>query len=635
MGTQAQRRLSVSSLVLVAIAFIAAVILSNALFKGWRIDLTENSLYTLSDGTRNILEGLEEPINLYFYFSDKATENIPTLRDYANRVRELLEEFEDAADGNIRLSVIDPLPFSEDEDRAAEFGLQDVQLPGGVDSVYFGLAGTDSVDNVEVISFFQPDKEEFLEYDLAKLVSTLAQPERPVIGLVSGVAMSGSFDPQTQRMREPWVVYTQASQLFELRSLGTEFDSIDEEITLLWIVQPKAIANPTLYAIDQFLMGGGKALIFVDPLADADPTPQNPGMPQGMPPMGQSSDLPALFEAWGLSFGTEEVVADARLALQISRGGGLRPVRHLGFLGLTSEQLNGDDIVTADLSAINVATAGSLSLAEDSALAFEPLVETTTSSAKLPATRFSFLPDPSILLNDFAPGGEKQVIAARVSGSLPTAFPNGPPPTSVDSGEDDPEPPQQEQEHLAEAVAPANLIIVADVDTLSDPMWVQVQDFFGQRLANAFASNGAFVVNALDSLAGAADLIGVRSRGTFSRPFTKVEALRVEAESRFRETEQRLQDELAETERRLAELQTTREDAGSILLTTEQQDEIDRFINQRSQIRQDLRAVQRDLDRSIERLGTVLKAINITLVPALLTVFVLIALWRRGRRAVP
>jgi ABC-type uncharacterized transport system involved in gliding motility auxiliary subunit len=176
------------------------------------------------------------------------------------------------------------------------------------------------------------------------------------------------------------------------------------------------------------------------------------------------------------------------------------------------------------------------------------------------------------------------------------------------------------------------MIVVADVDILSDRLWVQQQNFFGQRIANAFASNGAFVVNALESLLGSAELIAVRSRATYSRPFTKVEELRVEAEAEYRETEQRLQSELAETERRLGELQSSREDTGNILMSPEQQTEVDRFIDQRAAIRKDLRAVQRNLDKNIEQLGTRLKIINTALVPALLTVFVLFAVWRRSRR---
>ncbi|MFQ5983693.1 MAG: ABC transporter, partial [Woeseiaceae bacterium] len=222
--------------------------------------------------------------------------------------------------------------------------------------------------------------------------------------------------------------------------------------------------------------------------------------------------------------------------------------------------------------------------------------------------------------------------AARVSGELPSAFPDGPPTTDISSDEEEDEAEVDSSAHLAQANDPVNLIVVADVDILSDRFWVQQQNFFGQRIASAFASNGAFVINALESLAGSADLIGVRSRATYSRPFTKVEELRVEAEARYRETEERLQSELAETERRLGELQSSREDTGDILLSPEQQAEIDRFIDRRAAIRKDLRAVQRDLDRNIEQLGTTLKIINTALVPVLLTVFVLIAVWRRSRR---
>ncbi|MGH8166405.1 MAG: GldG family protein, partial [Woeseiaceae bacterium] len=230
MSTSSQRRLTSTTLVLLALAFIAAVIVSNQVFKGWRIDLTENNLYTLSGGTKRILEKIEEPINLHFYFSDKATENIPSLRSYANRVGELLEEFEAEADGKINLSTIDPLPFSEEEDRAAQFRLQGVQLAASPDTVYMGLAGTNSIGNEEIIPFFQPDKEEFLEYDLARLVSALSQPERQAVGLISGVRMSGDFNPQTQQMQPPWVIFQQAQQLFEINDLGTDVEEIADDI---------------------------------------------------------------------------------------------------------------------------------------------------------------------------------------------------------------------------------------------------------------------------------------------------------------------------------------------------------------------------------------------------------------------
>lgn len=654
MSTRSQQRLGASSLVLIAAAFVAAVIVSNQLFKGLRIDLTENRLYTLSDGTKRILRGIDEPIDLYFYFSNQATEGTPTIRDYAGRVREMLEEFADTSRGKLRLSVIDPLPFSEDEDRAAQFGLQGVQFGVTPDPVYFGLAGTNSIGDEETIPFFQPDQQAFLEYDLAKLVSTLASPERKVVGLVSGVSMSGGFDPQTQRATPPWVVYQQARQLFEVRDLGTSFDTVPDDVGLLWIVQPKNLSNATQYAIDQFVMGGGRALIFVDPVAAVD-AEASPGMPQGMPPIGQASNLPLLFEGWGIDFSAEQVVADAQLALAINTGFGGRPARHYGYLGVTSDRMSADDIVTAELGTLNHAMAGRVRLADDGgsddrALSLEPLLSSSPVSGLMPASRFAFLPDPGVLQDDFVPGGTPLTIAARIGGTMPSAFPNGPPSSGIDAGASDDNPgedtdaaeltndtddaddqPSGAAEHLVESVEPINLIVVADVDMLSDPMWVQVQSFFGQQIANAFAGNGAFVINALENLAGSSDLIAVRSRGNFSRPFTRVDALRADAEARFRETEQRLQQELSETERRLGELQASREDTGSLLMTDEQQAEIDRFIDQRASIRKELRAVQRGLDEDIENLGTWLKLINIGLVPLLLTLVTLFAFWRRQR----
>jgi len=630
MSTRSQKKLGVSSLILLAIAFIATVIVSNQLFRGIRVDLTENNLYTLSDGTKRILRSIDEPIDLYYYFSDKATEGVPSLRDYASQVREMLEEFATTSRGKIHLNVIDPLPFSEEEDRATQYGLKGVQYGATPDPVYMGLAGTNSAGDEEIIAFFQPDKEAFLEYDLAKLVNTLANPERQVVGLISGVSMAGKFDPQSRRMQPAWVVYQQAQQLLEIRDLGTSFETIPDDISLLWIVQPKNLSAMTQYAIDQFIMRGGKALIFVDPVAEVDATVAE-GMPQGMPPVGQGSDLPLLFAGWGIQFDAKKVIADAQLALPISAGNGSRPTRHYGYLGITAEQMNHDDIISAELSSINAAMAGQIRLTDGSNATFTPLLTSSAASSLLPASRFTFLPDPASLQQNFTPGGEPMVIAARIGGMLPSAFPGGRPSTdSTKSGGD--EQADAATEHLSKSAEAVNLIIVADVDLLSDRLWVQVQSFLGQQVANAFADNGAYVVNALENLGGSADLISVRSRGSFSRPFSKVEQLRVGAEARFRETEQRLQQELSETEQRLQELQSSREDTGSLLLTDAQQSELDRFVDQRASIRKELRAVQRGLDKDIDKLGSLLKFVNIGLMPLLLTLGILIGLWRRRRK---
>ncbi|MFQ5633962.1 MAG: GldG family protein, partial [Gammaproteobacteria bacterium] len=230
-------------LVAVAVVFVMATLLSNALFRGIRLDLTENRLYTLSSGTRNILGDIAEPINLYFFYSDRATSEMPYVRTYAGRVREILDEFAEHADGQLRVTTIDPLPFSEDEDRAAEFGLQAINVGGSTEPVYMGIAGSNSTGDEEIIAFLDPAKESFLEYDLAKLIDTLATPQRPIIGLISGLPLDGGFDPQMQRPRDPWVVLTRIKQLFDVRRLETSVTEIGADVAVLMVVHPKALGD--------------------------------------------------------------------------------------------------------------------------------------------------------------------------------------------------------------------------------------------------------------------------------------------------------------------------------------------------------------------------------------------------------
>ena len=623
MTTRQQRNIGVTALVLLGLGFLAALVVSNTLLSGLRLDLTENNLYTISPGTREVLDGIEEPINLYFFYSDRETADIPFLRTYATRVREMLEEFAAQSGGQLVLQIIDPLPFSEDEDRATQFGLQPVNLGTLGESIFFGLAGTNSVGNEQTIGFFQPDKEAFLEYDIARLIYSLANPRKPVVGVLSGVSMTAGFDPQQQRMTEPWVIMTQAEQLFEIRNLSAEQATIDDDVDILWIVHPKELDDAMLYAVDQYIMGGGRALIFVDPLAEIDMANANP---TGMA-MGSASNLETLFDAWGIDFAVGEVVGDNRLALSISAGFGQRPVRHLGLAGLTPETIDQEDVVTSGLTSINVGTAGYFAVRDDAAVELVPLLTSSDEAAALPASSFQFLPDPETLLTDFMPTGERYVFAARLEGPLSTAFPDGPPP--AESGD-----------NLVGATsgAPltstdsANVILVGDVDLLSDRLWVQTQSFLGQQIVTPFASNGDFVVNALDNLAGSAALIGIRARASFSRPFTTVDELRREADAQFRETEQQLQAQLDATEARLSELQEARTDEGSLLMSPEQQEEIQRFLGEQVRIRQELRAVRRNLDASIEQLGTTLRIVNIGLVPLLLSVAaVALAVLRRRK----
>ncbi|HEX7081116.1 MAG TPA: Gldg family protein [Gammaproteobacteria bacterium] len=660
MNTAGRRRIGYSTLVVLLLVFVAAVMASNTLLKGMRLDLTENNLYTLSPGTKSLLAGLDEPINLYLFFSDEETADIPFIRTYEVRVRELLEEMAASSNGMLRLEVVDPEPFSEEEDRATQFGLQPVNLGTLGENVFFGLAGTNGVGDEAAIPFLQPDKEPFLEYDVARMIYSLAHPEKPVIGLLAGVPMSGGFDPTAGRPSSPWVITQQVRQLFEVRTLPSSLESIDADVDVLWLVHPSNLDEKTLYAIDQFVLRGGRALIFVDPLAEiasAAAGPSGFGAANG-------SNLDRLFDAWGVEFSADQVVVDNVYALSVNTGFGTRPVRHIGLAGLDAQAMDQEDVITAGLETINVGTAGHFTDAdEDGGVTLTPLLTSSPEAALMPAARFQFLADPGDLLNDFSPTGERYVLAARLEGPIKSAFPDGPPGDDEAADEDEADAEQNgaededaAPEEAAEAEASAadsdgadeegegtdagghlasaenvNVVLVGDVDVLSDRLWVQRQSFLGQQLITAFASNGDFVTNALDNLSGSAELIGLRSRATYSRPFTTVEALRREADAKFRATEQRLQAELDETERRLSELQSQRDDATSVLMTPEQQAEIQRFLDQQVRIRQELRAVRRNLDRSIEQLGTTLKVLNIGVMPLGLTLLTLLVFHLRRR----
>lgn len=634
MTARRQQNIGATSLILLGLVFVAAVTANNALLSGLRFDLTENNLYTVSPGTRALLTTIQEPINLYFFFSDSETADITPLRNFATRVREMLEEFTAASGENLRLHIIDPIPFSEEEDRASQFGLQSISLGIG-QTLYFGLAGTNSVGEEEIIAIFNPERERFLEYELARMVYSLARPDKVVVGLLSGVSMAAGFSPQTQRMTEPWAVHNQVGQLFEIRTLGPELVSIDEDINVLWLVHPKSLESSTLYAIDQFILRGGRALIFLDPFAEIDMAAA--GMDPAALAQGSASNLEPLLSAWGIAFSSSEVIADNQYALSISTGPGLRPVRHLGLLGITGDAMDGEDVIIDGLGNLNLGSAGHFTVIEDSTVDFKPLLSSSTEAATLPAIQVQMLADPETLQDGFTPTGESYVLAARLNGSLMSAFPDGPPTDDEISPDVEGDTQNASVEiltngHLS-STNNANVILVGDVDILSDRLWVQRQNFLGQQLVTAFANNGDFVINALDNLSGSAELIGIRARGTYSRPFTRVEELRRNADAEFRQTEQFLQAELAETESRLAELQAARTDQGSLLISDEQQAEVQRFLDQQVRIRQNLRAVQRNLDRSIEQLGAVLQTINTALVPILLTILVLIVVSVRRRRA--
>jgi ABC-type uncharacterized transport system involved in gliding motility auxiliary subunit len=610
-----KKLLSGTGILVLAILFVAITFLANSLLRGARVDLTEGNLYSLSDGTREVLKDIDEPINLYFYFSDKASASLPPLRTYANRVREMLEEIRDASGGKVNLSVIDPLPFSEDEDRATAFGLQAVPIGNG-ESVFFGLAGTNSVNGEEAITFFQPDKESFLEYDVAKLIHGLAQQKLPVVGIISSLPLQGNFDMATRSMGEPWAVVQQMKDLFDLRTLGPDTTTIDKEIDVLMVVHPKNLSDDQQYAIDQFVLRGGRLALFVDPNSETDTPPEDPNNPGAAMFAPKNSDLPKLLAAWGLSYDSNQFVGDAEYALQVGMQQGSQPVRHLGILGLTKDAMNQKDVISANLETVNLASAGFIASAANATTKIEPILQSSKQAQPIPVDKIKFSPDPSVLHDDFKPTGTNYILAGRVAGKVKTAFPE-----------------RSGAEHLTESKGDISVLVFADTDLLTNRLWVQTQNFFGQTLLSPFANNADLVSNAVDNLTGSSALISIRGRAVAQRPFTKVEQIRRAAEGEYRDTEKQLKDRLADTERKLSELQQGKSDEQKLILSAEQKQALENFQKEKLEIRKDLRQVQRNLDADIEALGTRLKWLNIGLIPLLLTLGVLAFVYTRNRRA--
>ena len=609
-ATSAKRKrvYGAGALLALAILFIGVTVLIGFVLRGARIDLTESKLYSIAPGTERILQSLQEPVNLYFFFSQDASSQSPPIRAYAQRVRELLEEMSQRAKGQLRLHVIEPEPFSEDEDRAGEFGLQAVPIGARGESLYFGLAGTNSTDGRETIGFFQPDKEEFLEYDVASLIYRLGNPERPTIGVMSSLPVDAGFDQVTGQMREGWAIIAQLRQLFAVQTIATDVTSIPEAVNVLMVIHPRNLTPATLYAIDQFVMRGGKLIAFVDPQSENDPMAQQ----MGAMPGARSSSLDQLFDAWGIEYDADQIVGDRDLGLTVSLRPGDPPAQHIAIIGFNRRSMSDKDVVTSNLDSINTMTVGAFKKKEGAAITFEPLIQSSGNAMLLPTSRVAFLADNRSLLDDFQASGERYAIAARVTGKLKSAFPNGAP--EAQDGAALPAP------ALAESKDDANLILVADTDILADPLWIRTQAVFGQRVAMAWANNGDFVSNSLDNLAGSADLISIRGRQSFFRPFTRVDALRQRADDQLRAKEQELDQELRETERKLSELQAGSGNDGSLMLSPAQEAEISRFMQERVRVRKELREVRRGLDVDIERLGTALKFWNILFIPILIAI---------------
>jgi ABC-type uncharacterized transport system involved in gliding motility auxiliary subunit len=590
------------NLFLIVVVFFALVFVNNQLLSPLRLDLTENQVYSLSQGSKQVLKEIDEPINLYFFFSDKASKNMTSLRNYANRVESLLTEYETFAGDKLKLQVLDPQAFSEQEDQADQFGLTAANIGVAGEAIYMGLAATNALDEQEVIAFFDPQKESFLEYEISKLIYQLSEPEPVNVTLITDLVIKGGQNPMTGQVDPAWTFLTQLEQLYKVEQLSSEATSVPDDTDVLMLVHPKEYTDALLFAIDQFALSGGKILAFIDAHNESDPI----AMMAGPMPTGNSSNLQRLLSAWGVEFDSDNVLLDAMAGLDIrTQDGGV--TRHFGFVGFTSEQLDREDVLTSNLDVINGASFGVFKKIADAETTWLPLIQSTQNSDLMNTGTYAMTQDPEELAKAYQSDNQSYVLAARLLGQANSAF------EQVPEG--------AEQRSIITSTDKLNVILVGDTDLLADRFWVQQSNFFGQTIYTPFANNGDFITNAVENLGGSDALISIRSRGVFSRSFSRVDELTVIAEQKFRDQEQILQQQLDDTEQQLLELQNQQVEGGALVISPEQQLAIDEFMQKKVTIRKSLRDVRHQLDKDIESLGNWLKLINIALAPLILILF--------------
>ena len=606
-------RLVVIAAILGAVIFGAVNIIASNTLRGARIDLTSQKLYSLSAGTKNMLGEIAEPIRFRFFMSSGLTREAPQIAAFAARVRAMLDSYVAASKGKIIIEVIDPKPYSEEEDRAVAFGISPIQSSTG-DRLFFGLAATNSTTGKATIGSFSPEREAYLEYDLTRLVAELDRKGKAVVALIDGMNLQGN--PQLG-LREQQVL-VQMKQFFDVQMLQGEVTDLPEKTRVLMVVQPQNLSDKTLFAIDQWVMSGGATLIFVDPHAESQIGPR------GQPPADSSSDLQKLFAAWGVRYDATKAVADPGFALQTERMINGRPasMSNLPWIAVRDEGLRKDDAILAQLSAMIMTTAGSFESAK-AGVSLRPLVTASRKAGLMPAEQLKDrTADLRALLVKIEPPATPPVVAARLGGTLESAFPQAP------------EGVTPKGEILARNSKPANVILVGDADMLMDRTWVQRRNLLGSEVAQAFANNGDFVVNAIEQMAGGVALADLRGRGVSWRPFELIQQKEQDANQRYRAKEQALQEKLKDAEQKLQELARGGQ-KGTEVLTPEQVKTIEKFKTDVLATREELRSVQFELRKDVDWIKNMVMAINVAGVPVVVGILALLFASRSRRRALP
>ena len=621
-----QKKLAIIG-IFVSIVFLFSLnILSSLEIRTSQIDLTENKLYTLSEGTKEVIKEIDEPITFKLYYSPTFGEISPSHGNYFKRVKELLENFALASNGKIILNLINPLSFSIEEDEAVKFGIQGIPLDQSGELGYFGMAAINSTDDKKTVPFFNPQREQFLEYDLTRLVYELAEPKKMKVGLITSLLIES--DPMLQY--KPWPIMDQIKQFFDVKSIDMKAIQIDQDIDILLLVHPKIMDENLMYAVDQFVMRGGRLLVFLDPQNEsARMTPR-------APPGAGSSELTKLFKNWGILFDEDKFVGDRTRAIRVQAPVDGREIiaDYLSWGVYDKRALNSDDVVTGELSTISVASAGSLSLADDSKLRMVSLIKTSKIAQRIDAKLVRGQINPEAILKQFKSEDREFTLAARFSGKVVTAFPEGPP-HNVKQDEKKSNSDKKlvkRMPHIKEAKKDLQMIVMADTDLLTSRFWVQQQEFFGKTIYTPVSNNADFLINSLENLSGSQALISLRSRGLSVRPFHKIQDLKNNAEDKYRQTEQQLSSKLKELQGKLQGLGLKDKGDAKVILTSAQQKVFNQFRAEMLDVRKQLRDVQLALRQDIDKLDTRLKVLNIWIMPILISLAAIILAIIRRRR---
>ena len=574
-----------------------------------KIDLTTDKLYTVSENTKSIIKNLSEPINIKLFFSNSLSKELSQIRDYEKRVRELLMSYKKISNKNITIEIIDPRPFTDQEDLANVYGIQGLQLNEEGERFYFGAVFSNSVDDTTVIPFFELDREQFLEYDLTKTIYNLANTTKPNIGLISGLPLVGRVNNSqgNAQYERPFFIYQTLSEFFNVIDLSLEVSEIPQNVDQLLIVHPKNLSDVTLYAIDQFVMTGKGVTIFTDPFSEFDNNLSKPESEKDF----SNSNLSRLFTSWGFDMKPGMVIGDIVNGRKVSLGpsNDQKIVTYVLWLAIQQNLLSNTDIITSNLDYIFLKSAGSIeNLNTNSSLVIEPLISTSKESMLIERYKMQFRADPEQLLKDFESQDKSYIIGARIKGEFNSAF----------TMEDIKKIELDTNKHINN-IKDANIILFADTDLLSDNTWISEQDMFGRNSITPIADNGRMVVNSIESMSGGRNLIGLRGRGSSNRPFLVIEDLQKKAELSFREKQISLQNELQGTEDKLKEIQSNQLDS-SESKTSEQNKAIEEFQRKILSIRKQLRDVQRQLNADIERLENNIKVLNIWTMPLIVII---------------